>query len=476
MPPAAPPRSPRPGREPHAPVTCAAARVRLRPPSPPPLLCQAAAAFPGRAASHWRWVLFASLAPRAHWHPGSARPAARVASVHLPLRSRPRTSPPSRPPWCGRGGNWHGRSSASLPQLSVATPPLLLFLYLKHTRTLAHAHTPSPPPDSAHPVCQEQPRPRKPGSGRCQRGRPAWRVPCSARRLPPTQPPGREAGTAIHVALGSLLIGCPLSPVLLRWPHPAPTFPKGRFWRSAHRQPGGRGLASCSRCGGPRGRRGRWGRRLGGTTGCGRPPAEGAVGVAGWPLGAAPSSPHSRATGLSGHHGARQSPQEGEPLAGSAWRPGRSGSKSATSPEPPPPHPEPRAACPVGTPPGGLVCPRHCFASRGVFPRGLLKDLTTLVRFTLQMDKEGPPQHAHAPACPGQPLPGSSDPGDAGVRASRAPLPGSLLSQGQAALLPEPPGLGSEASGAEGHGTCLRFLLRWLSPALSSQTHQAPLC
>lgn len=154
--PAAPPHDPCPGREP---APCPASRTRLLPvllpasacarPSLPPLLCQAAAAFPGQAASDWRRVLSVSLAPRAHWHTGGAQPSAchgkrpsppPQPAPHLafflapvvPARRELARTEPGQPPAAERR---HAAAAA-------------FFVFETHTHSLAHAHahTPSPPP------------------------------------------------------------------------------------------------------------------------------------------------------------------------------------------------------------------------------------------------------------------------------------------------------------------------------------------
>lgn len=233
------PCHPHPGRDP---VTCPASPTQLLPvprqppPStcsqsgPPWLLCQAAAASLRWAVSDLLWFLFVSFGPRSPRAPGR-RPArcSSMASVHLPLTAAPHLSLLLSPP-CQLGGNWHGRSPASLSQLGVAT--LLFFSYFKHTH--AHAHTPSPPPPTTRiPSVRSSPSQESPeaGGGR-EPGCLAMETPAPSSSFPLPSPSSyvrtshschtSEPPDWVHLVTGLVFL-LTLAPATLA-PCPAPSF------------------------------------------------------------------------------------------------------------------------------------------------------------------------------------------------------------------------------------------------------------
>lgn len=235
-----------PAREPHSVVTCAlpAATVQLLPAGSSVAPLPSAAASPGGAAGVSLGFLFVSFGPRESAAPRRRRRS--MANVHLPLAAAPHLSL-LLSPQCQLGGNWHGRSPASLSQLGVATLLFFFFCILNthtHTRTCTHTHAKPPAPDNMHPFCQEQPQPRKPRSGRRRRaGLPisgSVEAPAPSPSLPLPSPssyvrtphPCRtsEPPDWVHLAAGLVLLHAPAPATLAPCPAPAsavrrPTLP-----------------------------------------------------------------------------------------------------------------------------------------------------------------------------------------------------------------------------------------------------------
>lgn len=221
------------------PLTSATARAQ---PSPPPTWCQAAAAFPGRAAGNGRWALFARPAPRAHGPWEAPGPPLAVANVHSPLRGG---SPSSG----ARGAHCRelaGRSPAA------AAARLFWHRALPCTRTRTRA---SPRPAAPRPFCREQLQPRAAASGSEPGGA---RVEAQPAPSSPRASPHAASGTATRTSEscrtweppdGAPLLACQL--LRGRWP-----FPKGHSWWRAEVAGPGPGLLQL------------WGQGAAGSPGC----------------------------------------------------------------------------------------------------------------------------------------------------------------------------------------------------------------